>query len=97
LPNQLADSKPYFFDVYYRLGIGIGRENEYMVQPHFVTMKDAVAEHDRICSEGGPADAINFEVSGIRGPKVVQHYVSMSEAQRELAQLRLGGVEEEPF
>lgn len=101
MPSQV-DFHPYFFDVYYRLEVAVGRENEYISQPHFSRMQDALAEHRRISAEGGPLDAIAFEVSDIRGPKVVHHYVGMTDSQRAITQLRLAEPEagdpmDEPF
>lgn len=100
MPQQ-TDNRPYFFDVYYRLEVGVGRQNEYLSQFHFATIKEAASERDRILSEAHDV-AIDFEVSGIRGPDVNLRFVGLTESQRAIMQLRLAAPEEgdpmdEPF
>jgi hypothetical protein len=75
-----------------------GHEYEFLSQPRFESMEAARAERQRVIVElQTRADIYDSEVGGIHGPDVVHHYVGMSESQRELAQLRLGVIDEEPF
>lgn len=103
MPSQ-TDPKPYFFDVFYRIPVGSRDENDYMTQPHFATIREAADERNRLLADGPPIGSTDFEVSDIRGPQVIHHFVGMTESQKAIAQLKFGTVEavtdqmeEEPF
>jgi len=64
-------------------------------------MADALADRRRVLSEADDSK-IDFEVSDIRGPNVIHHYVGLTESQRQVMQLRLavpeiGDPMDEPF